>query len=137
MALWNMQAVAQYTLDGKKVATYPNIQDAAKATGINKTGIWNTCHGMYMQSGGYRFEFVEKKKPEYTSGHRYDRFMRDIDEGLTDEELFEKYSCEGFTMKCVKAYRRVHDGKYSMGSADGISWRESVRSLGRNWRLLT
>lgn len=53
--------------------------------------------------------------------HRYDRIMRDIDRGLTDEELAMKYReplKEGQTerqglkaaIKVMHVYRMVHDG---------------------------
>ena len=56
--------------------------------------------------------------------HRYDRIMRDIDRGLTDEELAMKYreplkegqsECSGrkAAIKVMRVYRMVHDGTLS------------------------
>lgn len=154
----HQRAVRQYTLKGTPVARYRSIYAAGKATGIDSTSINKCCRGIYKQAGGYYWKYQEDKTLNQTytecaaqacanikellqrdatetaskEAHlsRYKRFMHDIDNGLTDEQLLEKYETEGFTAWCVRVYRKVHDGRISRGSDKGISWADSIQSLG-------
>jgi len=53
-------AVVQLTLDGQYVATYPSIKQAAIETGLDDTGIGESCRGNRKQSSGYFWMFESK-----------------------------------------------------------------------------
>ena len=44
---------------------------------------------------------------------RFDRIMRDIDRGMTDDQIARRY--RKITPWDAQMYRRVHDGKISPG----------------------
>lgn len=51
--------IAQYTLDGKLVATFNKMSEITKATGIDKYGIYCTCYGKLRSNGGFMWRFFE------------------------------------------------------------------------------
>ena len=56
--------IAQYTKDGKHIATYQSIKEAHLATGINESSICLCCKGRHGKSnrksaGGYVWKYVE------------------------------------------------------------------------------
>lgn len=52
--------IAQMSLDGKVVAEYDNIRDAAKATGIPYSGIYAFVNGKTKKSKGFVRKNIEK-----------------------------------------------------------------------------
>lgn len=50
--------VAQYTLDGVLVATFPNAKTASEVTGAGRSYISKVCLGKARTSGGYVWKFV-------------------------------------------------------------------------------
>lgn len=52
--------MAQMSLDGKVVAEYDNIRDAAKATGIPYSGIYACVNGKTKKSKGFVWKKIEK-----------------------------------------------------------------------------
>ena len=51
--------IAQYTLDGKLVATFNKMSEITKATGIDKYGIYCTCYGKLRSNGGFMWRFFD------------------------------------------------------------------------------
>lgn len=56
--------VAQYTKEGKHIATYQSLKDASTATGINLSSICLCCKGRQGKSkrksaGGYVWQYIE------------------------------------------------------------------------------
>lgn len=51
--------IAQYTLDGKLVATFNKMSEITKATGISKYGVYCTCYGKLRSNGGFMWRFFE------------------------------------------------------------------------------
>ncbi len=49
--------VIQYTRDGKEIATYPSVKDAACETGANANCIGAVCRGERNHSGGYVWRY--------------------------------------------------------------------------------
>lgn len=56
-----MKKVAQYTIDGKLIATYDGLRVAKEQTGINNLGIARCCEGILKTSGGYVWKYVTKE----------------------------------------------------------------------------
>lgn len=54
------RAVDQFTLDGKFVATYSSMSEAAFKTGLNVGGISNCCRGRTRRTGKYTFKYKDK-----------------------------------------------------------------------------
>lgn len=56
--------VAQYTTDGKHIATYQSLKDASTATGIHISTICLVCKndGKHKRAGGYIWKYVEQEK---------------------------------------------------------------------------
>lgn len=58
--------IAQYTKDGKHIATFKSMKDASAATGINESSICLCCKGRHGTSrrksaGGYVWKYAEKE----------------------------------------------------------------------------
>lgn len=51
------ERIAQYTLDGEKLAEYRSISVAAKITGIGRTAINNSLTGWSKSAGGYVWKY--------------------------------------------------------------------------------
>jgi hypothetical protein len=54
--------ITQYDLNGKRVAAYPSIQEAANATGIDHSNISMAAKGKKMQMGGFVWRYGKGKK---------------------------------------------------------------------------
>ena len=52
--------IAQMSLDGKVVAEYDSIRDAAKITGIPYSGIYACVNGKTKKSKGFVWKKIEK-----------------------------------------------------------------------------
>lgn len=50
--------VEQYSLDGKYIATFDSIRDAAKSNGLNEGCVGQCCRGKYLQSGGFVWKYA-------------------------------------------------------------------------------
>lgn len=50
--------VAQLTLDGERIATYPSIHEAYRVTGVYPDNIWRACNGVYSQAKGYMWRYI-------------------------------------------------------------------------------
>lgn len=51
--------IAQYTLDGKLVATFNKGSEITKTTDISKYGIYYTCYGKLKSFGGFMWRFFD------------------------------------------------------------------------------
>lgn len=54
----NSKSVAQYNLNGKFIAEYPSIKEAAKQTGLYKQNICGCCKNKIKSTGGFVFQYV-------------------------------------------------------------------------------
>lgn len=56
--------VAQYTKDGKHIATYQSMRDAQLATGVNISTICLVCKndGKHKSAGGYIWRYIDNEK---------------------------------------------------------------------------
>ncbi|WP_224487873.1 NUMOD1 domain-containing DNA-binding protein [Robertkochia flava] len=50
--------VIQFSLNGKKLATFDSVSSASNLTGISKTCIARCCRGERKQTHGYKFQYV-------------------------------------------------------------------------------
>ena len=50
--------VRQLTLDGKPIATYPSIHEAARISGIESSAIWKYLKGITKNPRTYRWEYI-------------------------------------------------------------------------------
>jgi len=59
------KTVAQYSLNGDLLKIFNSVQDAVRATGINKSNIANCARGRKgcATSGGFRWQYVNTKTP--------------------------------------------------------------------------
>jgi len=57
MATHNSRAVIQYSLDGKKIASFPSLKLASKSTGIPSQNIGRVCKGKGKTAAGYKWEY--------------------------------------------------------------------------------
>lgn len=51
--------VAQYTVDGEKIAEYKSITYAAQMTGVHRNSITNVLRGWSNTAGGYGWKYVD------------------------------------------------------------------------------
>ena len=56
------KSVAQYTLDGIFIATYPSATSASKATGTRLSSITSVCNGNFKSAGGYIWAYNDEDK---------------------------------------------------------------------------
>ena len=52
-------SVEQYSLDGKLIATFSSIKEAARKSNITFTSIQRCCYNIYSQAGGYIWRFAD------------------------------------------------------------------------------
>lgn len=64
--------VFQYGMDGKFIAAYRSVSEAAKVLGTNTTQIFNCCNGKYKTAYGYqwKYELYDSIPPMKTVGER-------------------------------------------------------------------
>lgn len=105
----NNRTVLQYSLDGKFVAKWNRLIDAAAFAGLNKTTIWQCCQNRphYAQAGGYIWIYEEDVG---TINERVDRIPQYKVENLPNEEWRDVECYEGMyqvsnkgRVKCLKA----------------------------------
>lgn len=58
---YSRKMVYQYNLQGKLIATYLGVVEAAKATNCSKTAIARRCNGFGLTCGGYLWSYEPKK----------------------------------------------------------------------------
>ena len=66
--------IAQYSLDGKFIRTYPAVSVAARENGISRSGISNCLTGISKTSKGYIWKYVhsdEENKDKIKKEHVY------------------------------------------------------------------
>jgi len=52
------QKITQLSIDGLKIATYPNVSTIARTLGYNNTSIWECCTGKRKTAYGYKWQFA-------------------------------------------------------------------------------
>lgn len=52
------KTVAQYSMDGTLLATYPSVSNAQKSTGIDSGGIAEAARGVTASAGGFVWRYV-------------------------------------------------------------------------------
>lgn len=57
-AIAHWKPIRQYTINGDFVAEYPSRAEAAKATGVNGSGISQTANGKQSNAGGFLWKYV-------------------------------------------------------------------------------
>ena len=60
----NTRPVEQYDLDGNFIGRYNSIHEATKKTGSAHSAILNCCRGLYKQTKGYVWRFVNTEREE-------------------------------------------------------------------------
>lgn len=58
-----LKAVNQYTLDGKFIATYISIRQAAGLLNLSETNLSSCCAGKQKSYGGYLWTFIDEPAP--------------------------------------------------------------------------
>ena len=86
----NSPAIAQYTLDGKRVAIYPSSFYAQKATGISASNIWTCCLHTYKIIGGYMWRLLSECDAEQIEPYKNTIYKSVVQLSL-DEELIATY----------------------------------------------
>ena len=56
------RTISQYNLDGAYMATYPSIQKASEATGINHSVIYSNASNLWSSTGGFYWRDGEQKQ---------------------------------------------------------------------------
>lgn len=81
------QAVSQYTVEGKWVADFESMYDAAKAIGVGPESIMDVIHKEFLTAGGFRW-FLQSEPP------KDEDFLvppqADISESILNTSLWEK-----------------------------------------------
>ena len=62
------RAVAQYSLDGEYIKTYPSATHANRATGVSNITIGNCCKGTQTQAGGFLWIYADEITTETVKG---------------------------------------------------------------------
>lgn len=60
----NKRPVEQYDLDGNFIGRYNSIHEATKLAGCSHSAILNCCRGLYKQTKGYVWKFVDEEGEE-------------------------------------------------------------------------
>lgn len=68
--------VSQYTMVGKRIATFPTINDAAKATGISNAEISNVMQSNRYSAGGFYWQKGYGPRRIDLSGYEYGEVLR-------------------------------------------------------------
>lgn len=68
----NYKSVSQYTIDGKYVATYESIQDAAKAVDGNGSHIGSMCNkkAHFVSAYGYKWSYLKRGNYNLTDAEK-------------------------------------------------------------------
>lgn len=56
--------INQLSLNGEFIKTFKSIKEASTTTGVHNRNIRSACNGEYHQSGGYKWEYVDKRVKE-------------------------------------------------------------------------
>lgn len=93
--------VTQYKLNGRRVATFPTINDAAKTTGIKNTEISMVMQKKRSSAGGYYWQ--EGKGPVIIdlSRHEYGEVLR----AKNRQRPIRQYSKEGKPLQCFDSIK--------------------------------
>ena len=76
------RAVKQFSLDGKEIAVFDKMEDAAKKTGTNYGSIANCCRGKIKTANGFIWRYENSKlKPKKDP----------LDKLLFDENFNDEY----------------------------------------------
>lgn len=126
--------IAQYTLDGKLVATFNKMSEISKATGIDKYGIYCTCYGKLRSNGGFMWRFFDGE-PEKTIEPYSDKRLKAIYSiSVSDGKRTDYPSIDAAAEELVK--RKVLRGtKNSIKSNISANLHGKINTAyGRTWR---
>lgn len=86
--------VKQYSLDGKFIAEYVSITDAARRFGVSSSNIGASCTKRYTSSGGYIWRYSEDSQPvlPVIKENRQPRFERQIAQYSMDGLFIAEFS---------------------------------------------
>ncbi|MDJ1505778.1 NUMOD4 domain-containing protein [Xanthocytophaga agilis] len=95
------QAVAQYAMDGKLVATHESIYAAESATGLNTGSIYMAITGRCFSAGGFRWLPIDQKeqaKQTIASGNEKSKVVSPY-----NQKLWQKLGCPPITPNALPA----------------------------------
>lgn len=127
------QKVSQYTMNGKRVAIFPTINDAVKATGANSANISMVLWGRRNSAGG--FFWMEGYGPLNIdlSGHEYGDALR----AKRKQRPIMKYSTDGIPLQ---KFDSIKDAAKAVGvkstSISGALSGKQISSAGFIWKYI-
>lgn len=128
--------IAQYTLDGKLVATFDKISEITKTLGIGRYGIYCTCYGKLRSNGGFMWRFFDGE-PEKSIEPYSDKRQRAIYSiSVSDGNRVDYPSIDAAAEELVKLNGEVLCGtKNSIKSNISTNLHDKTRTAyGRTWR---
>jgi len=60
----HLRSVTQYTLDGKKIQTFPSIAEASRKTGVEIMSISDCCRGIHKRSNSFLWRYSKDPAPK-------------------------------------------------------------------------
>ena len=126
--------IAQYTLDGKLVATFNKRSEITKATGIDKYGIYCTCYGKLRSNGGFMWRFFDGEPLKSIEPYSDKRLKAIYSISVSDGNRVDYSSIDAAAEELVK-------GKVLRGTKNSIKSNISANlhgrintAYGRTWR---
>lgn len=95
--------VTQYKLNGRRVATFPTINDAAKATGIKHTEISRVMQKKRFSAGRYYWQEGNGPAVIDLSGYEYGEVLR----AKNRQRPVRQYSKEGKPLRCFDSIKEA------------------------------
>ncbi len=95
--------VTQYQLNGRRIATFPTINDAAKTTGIKHTEISRVMQKQRASAGGFYWQEGQGPAMIDLSGHEYGEVLR----AKNRQRSIRQYSKEGKPLQCFDSIKEA------------------------------
>jgi hypothetical protein len=87
------RTISKYNLDGAYMATYPSIQKASEATGINHSVIYSNASNLWSSTGGFYWRDGEQKQK--LNFEEISRLKREHDESNKQKRKVLQYDLNG------------------------------------------
>lgn len=125
--------VSQYTMNGKRVAVFPTINDAAKATGIKHAEISKVIRKRRNSAGGFFWKEGYARLHIDLSGHEYGEVLR----AKRRQRPIMQYSKDG---RPLRKFDGIKDAAHTVGvhstSIIGVLKGNQKTSGGYKWKYL-
>ncbi|MBK8787019.1 MAG: hypothetical protein IPN43_11140 [Chitinophagaceae bacterium] len=125
--------VTQYQMDGKRVAVYPTINDAAKATGIGHSLISNVLHKKNSSAGNFYWQEGDGDSKIDLSLHKYGEVLR----ARNRQKPIEQYSRVGEYLQTFNSIKEaaLHLGIHTTSVIGALKGKQQTAG-GFKWKYV-